>query len=65
MEIKRWFTTSDNVDIETGELLKTTDLKNYIKIGKSKKIELDERNKIGVIKYTNEYRHNGQTEFKF
>jgi hypothetical protein len=54
-KITKWFTISEWVDIETGELLHKEIIKDYYKIQTTKKIEINGNQ--GIIKYTNECRN--------
>jgi hypothetical protein len=54
-KIKKWFTISEWVDIETGEILAKEIIKDYYKIQTTKKIEINGNQ--GIIKYTNECRN--------
>ena len=63
MKITKWYTTTEWVDIETGELIaKNVALKEYYIINKTKKTELNENYKI--IKYTNECRNRNQRKLE-
>lgn len=56
----KWFTISEHVDIETGEIITKKEFeKNYYKVGITKKTEINENN--GIIKYTTESRRTNQT----
>lgn len=62
--IQKWFTESEYVDIETGEIIKKyqVETKEYYITNKSLKYEFDEIRKIGIRKYINECRTTGQTK---
>ena len=56
----KWFTISEYVDIETGELINRNQYeKDYYKIKITKKIEFNENN--GITKYITECRRTKQT----
>jgi hypothetical protein len=57
-KISKWYTISEWIDIETGEILHKKVIKNYYKIKTIKKIEINENS--GIIKYTNECRNINQ-----
>ena len=57
----RYYTISNNIDVETGEVIKNT--KNYIKI--NKKISYEKTKTRHVTTITTEWKHNGQQEFEF
>jgi hypothetical protein len=60
MKINKWYTISEYVDIETGEIInKLKHSKEYYTIKKTKKIEIHEN--YGTIKYIYECRNKGQT----
>lgn len=66
----KWITNSVFIDVDTGEILPYTNVKqlkytSYKLINKSKKTLLDENEKIGTIRITNECKHTGQREIKF
>jgi len=55
----KWYTMTEYVDIETGELISKSEYeKNYYKIKNNKKIEITENH--GIIKYITECRQHGQ-----
>jgi hypothetical protein len=55
MKITKWYTTTEWVDIETGELIpKHVAVREYYIINKTKKTEINEN--YGILKYTNECR---------
>ena len=59
-------TSTDRIDIETGEIIENLNIitTEYILIGKSEKYERISKNKINkrlILKY----KHNGQTTIKF
>jgi len=59
MTIKKWFTVSEYVDMDTGEILeKKIFTKEYYKVKTIKKIEINENN--GIRKYIHECKHRGQ-----
>lgn len=59
MKITKWYTTTEYVDIETGEMLpKNVAVREYYIINKTKKTELNEN--YGLIKYINECRRTKQ-----
>jgi hypothetical protein len=61
MTITKWYTISEYVDINTGEIIdKKIAMKKYIKIKTIKKTEINEN--IGIIKYITECKENGQTK---
>jgi hypothetical protein len=61
MKITKWYTTTEWVDIETGELIpKNVAVKKYYIVNKTKKTELNEN--YGILKYTNECRPTNQRE---
>lgn len=62
--IKKWYTESEFIDIETGEVFKKMP-KNYIKIETNKKTKIDEKFKIGVIKYSTTIRRHPQQRIEF
>lgn len=62
----QYTTTTDRIDIETGEILVNLNViaKEYILIGKLEKYKKINKNKINkrlILKY----KHNGQTTIKF
>ena len=57
----RYYTISNNIDVETGELIKNT--KNYIKINKTISYERTKTRHTTTI--TTEWKHNGQQELEF
>ena len=59
-EIK-YYTISNNIDVETGEVIKNTE--NYIKI--NKKISYGRTKTRHITTITTEYKHKGQQEFEF
>jgi hypothetical protein len=63
----KWITDkTDHVDIETGEKLKETELNKYYKIKTIKKILINDKQTIGHIKHTTEWRRSPkQTELPF
>ena len=62
MKITKWYTISEWIDVETGEILHREVIKDYYKIKTTKKIEINENQ--GIIKYTNECRNIGQQRLK-
>lgn len=59
-QIKKWYTITEYVDTETGELItKQKFEKEYYKINSTRKIEIHEN--YGTIKYINECRPTRQT----
>lgn len=60
----RWYTITENIDIETGEILKEINKKKYIIIEKDIQYEINEnRNrKQGFRKITNYVKSSGQLE---
>jgi hypothetical protein len=61
-KISKWYTISEWIDVETGEILHKEVIKNYYKIKTTKKIEINENQ--GIIKYTNECRNIGQRKLE-
>ena len=61
-KIKKWYTISEWVDIETGEILHKQVIKDYYKINTKKTLEINEN--TGIIKYTNECRNIRQTKLE-
>ena len=62
----QYTTSTDRIDIETGEIIENLNIitTEYILIGKSEKYEKLNKNKINkrlILKY----KHNGQTTIKF
>lgn len=62
----QYTTTTDRIDIETGEIIENLNIitTEYILIGKSEKYEKINKNRINkrlILKY----KHNGQTTIKF
>ena len=57
----RYYTISNNIDVDTGEVIKNT--KNYIKI--NKKISYERTKTRHTTTITTEWKHNGQQEFEF
>lgn len=64
--VSKWYNYTYNVDIDTGEILHKSVLKNYFKIKSHKNYEFREEIKTGerygICTTTHEWRHNGQTE---
>jgi len=59
-QIKKWYTMTEYVDTETGEIItKENYKKNYYKINIVRKIEIHEN--YGTIRYINECKPTGQT----
>lgn len=59
MKITKWYTTTEWVDIETGEIIsKDIAMNEYYVTNKTKKTELNEN--YGIIKYINECRRRNQ-----
>jgi hypothetical protein len=57
--IKKWYTATEYVDTDTGELITKKEFeKNYYKTKSTRKIEIQEN--YGIIKYINECRITGQ-----
>jgi hypothetical protein len=61
--IKKWYTESQWIDIETGEILKKDQYKEYYKTNQTRKIEIT--GTYGIIKYITECRPRNQTRFNF
>ena len=57
----RYYTISNNIDIDTGEIIQNT--KNYTKI--NKKINYERTKTRCTATITTEWKHNGQQELKF
>jgi hypothetical protein len=61
--LKKWYTTSEFVDVDTGELINKKEFeKDYHKIQTTRKIEIKED--YGIIKYLHECRSTRQTRLK-
>lgn len=57
---KKWITTTEYVDVETGEIItKSNYERNYYLTGKKSKT-IEENEKYKIKKYINECRRNGQ-----
>lgn len=57
--IKKWYTVSEYIDIETGELIGKKEVeKNYHKLKTNRKVEITENH--GIIKYITECRNTRQ-----
>jgi len=61
--IKKWYTTTEWVDIETGEIIPKNKIKEYYKIKTTFKYKIDENS--GTREYTNECRPIRQTRIEF
>lgn len=64
MKKLKWFTVSEYVDIETGELIPKSEIENgiyYIK-NKTKSHEINEQQNYGIRKFINECKRTGQTK---
>ena len=57
----RYYTISNNIDVATGEIIKST--KNYIKI--NRKISYERTMPRHITTITTQWKHNGQQEFEF
>jgi hypothetical protein len=62
---KKWYTVSQYVDVETGELLSKSQIERerWVKVGSSYEIEYNDN--YNTKKYTNEYERNRQTRIEF
>lgn len=61
--VKDWKSSSEYVDIDTGEIItKRKALRDYQILNKSKKVEINKNNGTGLIRYTNECRKSIQLE---
>jgi len=62
--VKKWYSVSEYVDQETGEIITKNEFtKNYYKVKNTKKYEINGTN--GTIKHCTECRKHGQERIKF